>query len=779
MNDQIDPRKKYLTNSRIDCRNLSVTQKQYINVCKKELGDIVIKPKPSPSPSPKPKPKPPRPPVPPVPPRYEFSIPSYITDPRQSELLRDVGIAGGIGGSLVLADYATRRRLSDFRIASQGYRRVPTADPRMESEFTTATEDVRGAGLARGRGLALGGEVEMGQLPRGRALAPITYAEPALQATPEELTDVPLQDTAQQIGLRRRLGAVRQPLEPMPPRTPRPTVTSFPAGTIRQSAQELSEAEQSRTALMANIDNLVTQSRQLQQATSTLSGAVDSAESAEEFATTAQQATEAVAEAEPSLIRQSRITAVEAETGVEVAEEAGQVGEATEVAGEAEEAGEATEEAGEAEQAGEARGAEGSIFDIAGPLLDNIFVPSMIIGGITATTIGSWNFRQGTNVLSDVGKRQMIDNIESQIKTATGATKTNLIAFQSRLQQSLNNNSQAVEFTNEDNKQDIAFQLSKPEIANAIKVYQQNPNVFKGVSPLKLQIMGLNPAMSQGQAGAVETSIGYVPKTRTSDGATWTSGAGGGNWSNFYLSKINSGKSMFGSNQDITNSATPVSQSDYAQDYINEVQSIAKNEKDPQTLAYLNYQINLTKYQLGELKTEPKPVAQPPKTSQAMVQLEKATQMLKAKQSALTAVKNSIATKQSALSHLNSQINTLEAQNQNAQPTTNQIIATQQNYNQQISQQVNLEAGQDAERNIQLARITNHPLLVPTGKYLTTSQMTQLQSQLQSQQVGTNKIVTVTPTGITTTKQGSPVISQTALQTVSTAPTPPKTTPTN
>jgi len=236
---------------------------------------------------------------------------------------------------------------------------------------------------------------------------------------------------------------------------------------------------------------------------------------------------------------------------------------------------------------------------------------------------------------------------------------------------------------------------------------------------------------------------------------------------------------MFGSNQDITNSATPVSQRAYAQEYIQKVESIAKTEKDPKTLAYLNYEINMAKYQLGEIKTEPKQVPQPPKTSQTMVELEKAKQMLKAKQTALTAVKNSITTKQSALSHLNSQINSLEAQNQNAQPTTSQIVATQQNYNQQISQQVNLEAGQDAERNIQLARITNHPLLAPTGKYLTRNQENQLTAQLQSQQIGRKSITTVTPTGITTTKQGSPVISQTALQTVSTAPTPPKTTPTN
>ena len=241
MNDQIDPRKKYLTNSRIDCRNLSVTQKHYINVCKKELGDIVIKPKPQPKPQPKPKPKP-KPPVPPIPPRYEFDIPSYITDPQQSQLLRDVGIAGGIGGSIVLAEYASRGRLSDisnFRRLSQGYRRVPTADPRMAEEFTTATETP----VSRGRQLARGGDVEM-----------IQYAEPSAQATPEELTNIPLEDTSQRTGLRQRRGLGRQPLEPTPPRTTRPEVTSFPAGTISQSETELSRAEDSRTALISDLN---------------------------------------------------------------------------------------------------------------------------------------------------------------------------------------------------------------------------------------------------------------------------------------------------------------------------------------------------------------------------------------------------------------------------------------------------------------------------------------------------------------------------------------------
>ena len=93
------------------------------------------------------------------------------------------------------------------------------------------------------------------------------------------------------------------------------------------------------------------------------------------------------------------------------------------------------------------------------------------------------------------------------------------------------------------NKPAMTIQLSQNALASAIQSYQTNPNVYKGVSTTKLSIMGLNPTMSLGKAGATLTPEGnYVPKMFADPNygyaiGNWTAGAGGGNYVSAYLSK--------------------------------------------------------------------------------------------------------------------------------------------------------------------------------------------------------------------------------------------------
>jgi hypothetical protein len=64
-------------------------------------------------------------------------------------------------------------------------------------------------------------------------------------------------------------------------------------------------------------------------------------------------------------------------------------------------------------------------------------------------------------------------------------------------------------------KSGFVVPLTDTQLKNAISVYQQNPNAFDSFDPLQLRIMGLNPSMSQGAAGATKiTQNGktiYVP----------------------------------------------------------------------------------------------------------------------------------------------------------------------------------------------------------------------------------------------------------------------------
>ena len=75
------------------------------------------------------------------------------------------------------------------------------------------------------------------------------------------------------------------------------------------------------------------------------------------------------------------------------------------------------------------------------------------------------------------------------------------------------------------------------QMASFIASYQLDPDSFKHWSRSQLKIMGLNPEMAKGLAGATKSSIGYIPKFKYKEGTgeVWSAGSGGGNWINWYV----------------------------------------------------------------------------------------------------------------------------------------------------------------------------------------------------------------------------------------------------
>jgi len=439
---------------------------------------------------------------------------------------------------------------------------------------------------------------------------------------------------------------------------------------------------------------------------------------------------------------------------------------------------------------GEAVGGE----EVAGggpedPFADVVAAGTAIFGtigaGISAIFGGGkapeFNNMEGTALMSDGDVKSALSKVKTKLKTSKQGTPTynSLLALQNSLTNAQTNKTAVVSFNNAQGKPDIAMPLSKAQLATAIKVYQQNPNAYKGMDKTKLQIMGLNPNMSLGEAGATKTSIGYVPTTGTDPyqggkSVSWNAGAGGGNWSYFYVAK-NSGI-RFSSNGDIDTLAVPDAQQKKQMDdnYITKATQIINNETDPAVKAYLNYELNVFKYNNGYIPDKPTPVPKPTLSTAQQTQMTQLTDALNNKKAQLTAIQNSINTKQSIISGINTQIQNINAQTQaNAKTVYQQQLQSYQTqanaYNQEVAKNVEVAEGQTASYNIAYARATNTPLNAGTGRYLTNSQIQSFQNQLASGQIkttGVTPITTIKPTGISTTASGSPVVNQNALKTV-------------
>lgn len=404
-----------------------------------------------------------------------------------------------------------------------------------------------------------------------------------------------------------------------------------------------------------------------------------------------------------------------------------------------------------------------------------------------------------TGIMTASDIKSSISSVNNELsKVDKGSQEyTELSALSSALTQASTSNSiggegNVVSYINSQGKSEIAFPLSKSQLATAIKVYQQNPNAFKGVDTTKLQIMGLNPKMSLGEAGATKTNIGYIPTTAIDPyqgfkNVTWNAGAGGGkNWAYFYTAKNRS--TTFSSNSDIDTSAVPDTQQETLlnNNYISQVETIINAQTNPQVKAYLQYELDTFKYKIGDLPNPPTPVPKPEATPAMSAELTQLTDNLAKAKADLASIQTSIATQKSLVNTATTKVGdiTQSISTQTAQQKAQanavyqrqlQSYHTQVNaYNQQVAKNIDAEEAQTASYNISYARATNTPLNAPVGRYLTVSQIKSFQNQLASGQIkttGVTPITTLAPTGISTSASGSPIVSQNALKTVPTTST--------
>jgi hypothetical protein len=378
----------------------------------------------------------------------------------------------------------------------------------------------------------------------------------------------------------------------------------------------------------------------------------------------------------------------------------------------------------------------------------------------------------GTSVMSGKNVDKAISNITAKLQTETRGTATYnaLMALNNALITAKTNKTDVISYKTEQGKPDISVPLSSKQLATAIKVYQKNPNAYKGMDKTKLEIMGLSPEMAKGEDGAMETSTGYVPKVGT-DGKPFNPI---GNWTNIYTAKNRNGS--FTSTDNIDSLAIPDLEQKRQMDdnYIARATSIINAESDPAVKNYLNYELDLFKYNNGYTGTKPTPVPKPTLSTAQQAKMTQLTDSLTNKKRNLQVIQDSITNKQSILDGINTQISNINAQDQERSNTIYQEqlenYHLQANaYNQRLAQSIQQTEQRTASQNIMYARATNTPLDAPIGKYLTPTQISQFNQALAAGQIKTTGVVpltSVTPPTIQTQPNGSPVVNPNTLQTI-------------
>jgi len=834
---QRDPRKQYVLDKR-NCKDLSITQKLYHPECRKEASkERAINPKPrppgpGPGPGPGPKRIPSFGPTPGVP--YSFQRPGDIDYSPTAEggITPAQAVFAGIAGAGV-AGLAGRAVYRGVTTRPGGYRRVPTRAPRggdIEMGETRraprpsarARFDEQGprAREPRFRTTRFSpGEEEFGredineplrEEPRfdertGRRLetrssrglryrrvptteppeeVEMTRTAPRAPLQEEPMREVPLQEEPQV--RQTRIPRVRFP-RAKPPSMEAPKMpTRLTTAPTQASETELTEAQAREAQLRSDLDDLVNEAKAQRASVSQAEEQVEElqGEGTAGEAVTEAEGAEATAEAEAGAEAGEEATlgaeGIAVEAGAEAGAEAGVSG-ATEAGVSGAEGGFGAMEAGVGEVAGGEEVVGGGPED---PFADVVAGATAIFGTIgvaIASLFGGgkpakYKNISGTAVMSSSDVKSAIKKVNTKLGTETQGTPTynSLLALKNTLTNAQTNNTDVVSFKNAQGKADLAVPLSTAQLATAIKVYQQNPNAYKGMDTTKLEVMGLSPQMAKGEAGATKTSIGYIPTIRANDGATFTTGAGGGNWTDFYTAKNRDG--TFSSNSNIDTLAVPDAKQKKQMDdnYIAKATQIISAEKDPAVKAYLTYELNLFKYNNGYIPDKPTPVPKPTLSTAQQAQMTQLTDALNNKKKQLTAIQNSISTKQSIIDSINTQINNINAQDQARAKTIYQeqlkSYQTQANaYNQQLAQNIDVTEQNTASANIMYARATNTPINAPVGRYLTKGQIQSFQQQLATGQIkttGVTPITTLTPPVIRTRANGSPVVNQNALRTV-------------
>ena len=838
--DQLDPRKKYAIQKR-KCDNLSEYQKLHREDCKGEIKEYVIRPIPvRPKPKPTPKPIPIKPtPVPVKPKSYDFKVPegyNYdVGDPANIPAIIGYSVAGA-GATALLARRGLRampdRSYQRVRIAPEAENGIElrpidelsfrggeegeldepvrpldtngNIQETMLSGDPEAVEETEGITRMVGRLRSTSfmtsakpeGDVRLGlrrRLTARGAFEEVPTSEPVdiemsdLRAPPT-LTDIPLEEETfvpktLNVGAMLRARAVK---------LAKPTISTTDVSTPSQSAIELAEVTSQREAVASELDTLVAQASAER---ASIAGATQRISTLSSEMTTGTELTSIESDlatvsteidSGAGVLAQGRLpppSALTAEGG-EVEPETGGAGDVAPDIGD--EVGGDLIKQGVKVDAGMG-GPEDVVGDAISAGVMSLGAVAGIIGTLFQKEPNRFQNLGGTRVLSADGTQKLYDTIVKQQDNylPNEPTYNALQTIKDQINDAQNSNRQVYTYKDSQGNSQIAYQLTKAQLATAIKTYQTNPNAYKGVNPTKLSMMGLNPNMSYGSEGAVDTPIGYLPKQSAIyvDGKRqiWNPATAGGNWSSFYLGE--DPVATFSSNEDIDNNAVPTQSTSNSlnQDYVTKATAVINTVKNLQVKNYLNYQLNLWKYNNGLLSTKPAPVTKPVGVDvlSASKQITTLQASLQQQQTLLSATEASITNKQSIQTNLNNKVKQLS----NAPQTTTQVESTTQQinnfrtqaqqYNRRLAQSLDNAEGVQSAINIQYARATNRPLDAPVGKYLTSSQIQNFNKTLTTNQItsnGVSPIKTLAPTGITTDSNGSPVISsgtqQNTLQTL-------------
>lgn len=761
MNDGLDPRKRY--SQFVNCNKLSDIQKLHIAECRQEVKEHSIKPPnrphppipPRPDPRPRPEPRPPEP----------FVMPGVIPySPRRMDY-RDIRIAQSLSGSAFMGSL-TAQLAEDiaprFTPYLRGYTAMrprgafgfePEADPRMLGEFpeevaprytgeTTARGLLERTGLRRrARVLPYSeervptGDIEMGEL---RTTSLDTDFFRTGQVAEEATSNV--EGVGNYIGRNIQAflrGHSYTPLPTTEPPPPAPTpVEQIP---FRGGETELSNLADEGARIPNPATNVLSP-----EDIGEISTISPEAPAVMEGATQAGGITAEVSTgAEPELASGVRagLQGLLRGAGSAVGETIGQVVGSTAFSVASEVLG----------VAGLGLGVYSEVSSIikANKLLKNTNQFINGYGGVSMSKeLTGKDLNTFINSLKDnVNKAQQLldadkkagaspEEIQADTKTLNDYT-----TYFNKMYNASANGQKIIAYQS-GGQNNVAIQLDKTQLATAIRNYQTNPDVFKGVPRSELEFMGLNPNMTLGKAGAVKTPNGdYVPKESTTatingklsmsettgaklkmnpqaETKTWTSGAGGGNWSYFYLSQSlrNTSGSPFSSLQDIQNSYTPAQtyQGQANQDYATKTQSEIDEIQNPQVKAYFQYKLD--EFKFNNRLTSVNPGTPPPTPSQE--EINSVTQS-----SVINQHGRQLNDQQTAMSNLvGSTPNVPAVTEQEAINISQQVI----NHNAQVGQMAVQQLNNYKNYNIALARATNTPIYAGVGQQITPNQQKQV-----------------------------------------------------
>ena len=174
-----------------------------------------------------------------------------------------------------------------------------------------------------------------------------------------------------------------------------------------------------------------------------------------------------------------------------------------------------------AEAGAEVAGSEGFV----NPIADAVGA-GLIVGGAVMGVLGIFGVGKKTPSFNGIKNAQEL----SQKQLGTLINKVSSPSLKSNLQsiyESEDGTPRAVvSYKDAQGQTRLSIQLTQTQLSQSILAYQRNPNIYKNYSATQLALMGLNPNMSGGIAGAIKLPNGkYVPKTNDLTGTAYNSNA--------------------------------------------------------------------------------------------------------------------------------------------------------------------------------------------------------------------------------------------------------------